>query len=398
MVGDKNRKIKRISMGFAYIILLISTAAVTAQAAPALVSVSPPSIEASYGQTVTVTINVDPGGNEICAAQYLLYFDQRILNATSQSQGTFLSQDGIGTLEIANIIDNTAGKMEYGEIRTDEGLEHGVTTSGILASISFEVVEESAMCDLKLSDVILVDRNGKNIGAEIDDGRCTIGAATGEPVTDVTVEEAYTMMETNPKEITLLDVRAKEEHDAEHIQVQGVLLKHVPLSELESRLDEPDKSKKVIVYSGDGVSSRTASDTLVQNGFKDIYNMLGGMAEWRISFPVSTRIAPTATPTQASGGSGDNGGQSASHTQNPIPTSTPSPTQTAGLTSTPIPTAISLPSASPTTDTSRNPEASTPRSEDKSNKLPGFEASFVITGLIMIAHLILKEKGGDKNE
>lgn len=385
MVGDKNRKINRISMGFVYIVLIISTAAVTAQAAPALVSVSPPSMEASYGQTVTVTINVDPGGNEICAAQYVLYFDQRILNATLQSQGTFLSQDGIGTLKIANIIDNTAGKIEYGEIRTDEGLEHGVTTSGILASISFEVVEKSAMSDLKLSDVILVDRNGKNIGTEINGGSCTIGTATGEPVTDVTVEEAYTMMEENPEEITLLDVRVKEEHDAEHIRMQGVLLKHIPLSDLESRLDEPDKSKKVIVYSGDGVDSRTASDTLVQNGFKDAYNMLGGMAEWRISFP--------------SGGGGDNGGKrSASPTQTPIPTSTSSPTQTAGMTSTPVPTAISLPSASPTTGTSQNPGASTPQSEEKSNNLPVFEASFAITGLIMMAYLILKEKGGNKNE
>jgi len=101
---------------------------------------------------------------------------------------------------------------------------------------------------------------------------------------------------------------------------------------------------------------------------------------------------PTATPTQTSGDGSDNGGQSASPTQTPIPTSTPSPTQTAGLTSTPIPTATSLPSASPTTDTSQNPGASTPRSEEKSNKLPGFEALFAITGLVMIAHLILKEK------
>ena len=348
MVGDKIRKMKRMSMGFVYIVLIISTAAVTAQAAPALVSVSPPSIEASYGQTVTVTINVDPGGNEICAAQYVLYFDQRILNATSQSQGTFLSQDGIGTLEIANIIDNTAGKIEYGEIRTDEGLEHGVTTSGILASISFEVVEKSAMCDLKLSDVILVDQNGKNIGTEIDGGRCTIGTATGEPVTDVTVEEAYTMMEANPEEIALLDVRVKKEHDAEYIQVQGVLLKHIPLSELESRLDELDRSKKVIVYSGDGADSRTASDTLVRNGFKNVYNMLGGMVEWRISFPVSTRIAPA-----------------------PAITATPAPS--------------SPPSSPPSSTTSPTPE--------EKRSLPGFEAALAVMGLLAISYILITRRG-----
>lgn len=342
MVGDKPGKMKRISMGFVYLVLLISTAAVTAQAAPALVSVSPPSIEASYGQTVTVTINVDPGGNEICAAQYVLYFDQRILNATSQSRGTFLSQDGIGTLEIANKINNTAGKIEYGEIRTGEGLEHGVTTSGILASISFEVVETSGRIDLKLSDVILVDQNGENIGTEIDGGSCTIGTATGAPVTDVTVEEAYTMMQVNPEEITLLDVRVTEEHDAEHIRMQGVLLKHIPLSELESRLDELDKSKKVIVYSGDGADSRTASDTLARNGFKNVCNMLGGMAEWRINSPVSVRIAPTPATTAA-------------------------------------------PAPSP-------PSSTTPTPEGK-RSLPGFEAAPAIMGLLALSYILITRRG-----
>ena len=111
----------------------------------------------------------------------------------------------------------------------------------------------------------------------------------------------------------------------------------------------------------------------------------------------SVEQTSTATPTQTSNGAGDNGGQSASPTQTPIPTSTPSPTQTSGLTSTPTPTITSLPSAAPTT-TSQNPGASTPRSEEESNKLPGFEAVFAITGLVMIAHLILKEKGGNNNE
>ncbi|RLG31884.1 hypothetical protein DRN97_08700 [Methanosarcinales archaeon] len=346
-------KRRTILAGLVSIVLLIGTPFMTAQAAPAVVSVSPPSVDVSQGQTFTVNITVDPKGNEICAAQYvLLYSDNNLLNATSQTQGPFLSQDGLETIVVANIINNTLGKVEYGEFRTGEGLEHGVTAPGALASITFEVIGTSGRSNLKLSDVILLDPNEEELETEINDGTVTIGKVTGEPaIADITVEEAHEMMEADPEEIILLDVRTEEEYEERHIP-DAV---NIPLSELESRIGELDKykSKKIIVYCKTGSRSRTASEILVQNGFKNVYNMLGGIEEWRINFPPSSLLTPAPTPT---------------------PSLSLSPSAT--------PAAAASPLASPT--------------PERKWGLPGFEAVFAILGLLATSYLILKRRRADK--
>ena len=171
------------------------------------------------------------------------------------------------------------------------------------------------------------------------------------------------MMGETPEEIILLDVRTEDEYDAEHIQMPGVLLIHIPLSELKSRLDELDRSKKIIVYSRNGADSVTACDVLVQHGFELVYNMLGGIEEWKtLNFPTTTLFTPTLTPTAT-----------------PSITPTPSPTVVASTTASPTP-------------------ASTPIPPGKRWGLPGFEVVFTIIGLLMVAYLISKGKGGDKNE
>ena len=343
-------KRRAILIGLVSVVLLISTAFVTAQAAPAVVSVSPSSVEVSQGQTFTVDITVDPKDNEICAAQYvLLYSDNSLLNATSQTHGPFLSQDGLETIVVASIINNTLEKVEYGEIRTEEGLEHGVTTPGTLASITFEVIGTAGTSNLKLSDVILLDPNEEELETEINDGLCIIGKVTGEPtIADKTVEESHEMMEAEPGEIILLDVRTEEEYEAEHIAMPGVELKNIPKDELENRLGELDKSKKIIVYCRTGADSRTAGDMLVLNGFKNVYNMLGGIEEWKkIGFPPSSLLTPTPTPSLS-----------------------PAPS--------PTPTAAASPLASPT--------------PERKWGLPGFEAVFAIIGLLALSYIIIRRK------
>ena len=201
-----------------------------------VMSVSPASMQKLQGDTFTIKIMVDPEGEEVYAVQYDLYFDNILLDATSQTQGTFLNQDGAETIEVINTINNTIGKSEYGETRTGK---IGITNSGVVASISFEVVGASGTSDLKLGDVILVDPNGKRIESiEIYKGTCTVGEVTvGESavtkavtkaVTDITVEEAYQMREEESTEIIFLDVRAEREYRAGHIH-DAI---HIPQTEL----------------------------------------------------------------------------------------------------------------------------------------------------------------------
>ncbi len=79
--------------------------------------------------------------------------------------------------------------------------------------------------------------------------------------------------------ILILDVRTREEFSDGHIK--GAL--NIPVDELERRLDELKRYKnfEVIVYCRSGARSKRASEILVKNGFKRVYNLTGGILEWK---------------------------------------------------------------------------------------------------------------------
>jgi len=53
------------------------------------------------------------------------------------------------------------------------------------------------------------------------------------------------------------------------------------VQELDIRFKELPRDKKILVYCRTGSRSATASDILVKNGFTQIYNMQGGITEWK---------------------------------------------------------------------------------------------------------------------
>jgi len=109
--------------------------------------------------------------------------------------------------------------------------------------------------------------------------------------TDVTSEEAYAMI--SQQEVVVLDVRTQEEYDSGHIP--DALL--IPLSELESQLDELNTTDHILVYCRSGHRSKEAASILVTNGFIHVYNMEGGMLQWQAQgFPVYTEQTPTTSP------------------------------------------------------------------------------------------------------
>ena len=134
-------------------ILLVCSSLVAMAAADPTMSVSEQPTGIAIGETFTANVTVDPAGAEIYAAQYDLYFDHTILNATGQTQGDFLSQGDAIVMVVLNTFNNTAGKIEYAETRLgDPGTVGGANTTGILASITFEVIGEG-VSTLTLSDV-----------------------------------------------------------------------------------------------------------------------------------------------------------------------------------------------------------------------------------------------------
>jgi rhodanese-related sulfurtransferase len=100
---------------------------------------------------------------------------------------------------------------------------------------------------------------------------------------DINVKKTQEMLLENPEACILLDVRTVSEYNSGYIP--GAL--NIPVSELESRLDELDSSKSIIAYCKAGSRSRTASDKLVKHDFEHVYNMLGGIDAWKRKYATS---------------------------------------------------------------------------------------------------------------
>jgi adenylyltransferase/sulfurtransferase len=93
-------------------------------------------------------------------------------------------------------------------------------------------------------------------------------------IREITVQELE-KMRNEKADFLLLDVRDQFEYDI--CNLQGKL---IPLAELPERLSELNSDQKIVVHCKGGGRSSRAVDFLQQNGFKDAYNLKGGISTW----------------------------------------------------------------------------------------------------------------------
>jgi len=197
-----------------------------------------------------------------------------------------------------------------------------------------------------------------------------VSAAKGEQLTpplpsfgngciDKRAEDIYKMLTEEPSQIILLDVRTEAEYEAEHIQIEGVETKNIPLSEIEERLNELNKSKVLIVYCRSGARSRQACEILAQHNFT-VFNLGGGITAWKSAGYPTTAFNPSPTP---------------------VPTPTQTPTQMPEATpETPAPTVSEQPAQTPQTSPVGVPG------------VPGFETIFAVAAVLLAVSLLRGRK------
>jgi rhodanese-related sulfurtransferase len=96
---------------------------------------------------------------------------------------------------------------------------------------------------------------------------------------NVTVTQGKEMIDRG--EVFILDVRAPDEYASGHIKNSTLLaVQDIPAQELDIKLKEISKDRKILVYCRSGRRSVLASTILVDNGFSQVYNMKGGITEW----------------------------------------------------------------------------------------------------------------------
>ena len=90
---------------------------------------------------------------------------------------------------------------------------------------------------------------------------------------NISVDEAYEMVENG---VFVLDVRTPAEWNDFHVE-GSALIPHDRISEF---LGEIPMDEDVLLYCRSGNRSSQALQVLLDAGYTNVYNMLGGMNEW----------------------------------------------------------------------------------------------------------------------
>ena len=99
-------------------------------------------------------------------------------------------------------------------------------------------------------------------------------------IQDISVIELKRRMDAG-EALNVLDVRETFEFD--EFNINGKL---IPLGELPGRLDDIAdwKHQEIIVHCRSGKRSATAQQFMLQNGFSNVRNLIGGILDWQAEF------------------------------------------------------------------------------------------------------------------
>lgn len=87
-------------------------------------------------------------------------------------------------------------------------------------------------------------------------------------------------------DIELIDVR--EEFEVEKCKIKDS--KHIPMNQIPNHLKDLDNKKKLIIICKSGVRSYHVCQFLHQEGFKNIYNLKGGIINWALEIDNSLEL------------------------------------------------------------------------------------------------------------
>jgi rhodanese-related sulfurtransferase len=99
-------------------------------------------------------------------------------------------------------------------------------------------------------------------------------------IEDVNLKEAYAIILDNLSnpDFVIIDVRTPEEYASAHIE--DAINMDFYAEDFDEQLDELDRDKTYLIYCQSGNLSGKALDKMEALGFREVYNMLGGIANW----------------------------------------------------------------------------------------------------------------------
>ena len=80
----------------------------------------------------------------------------------------------------------------------------------------------------------------------------------------------------NKEDFILIDVRTDSEYYLSNIK-QAI---HIPMNTIPENLESLDKSKEIIVQCKSGIRSEKVCEFLLDNNYKNVKNLKGGIVAW----------------------------------------------------------------------------------------------------------------------
>jgi adenylyltransferase/sulfurtransferase len=93
--------------------------------------------------------------------------------------------------------------------------------------------------------------------------------------TEITVQDLKRRLDAK-ETVTLLDVRDDWETKLARLEHAA----HIPVTEIEHRLDELDPNDEIVVYCHHGIRSAAVADFLRRAGYPKAVNLAGGLDHW----------------------------------------------------------------------------------------------------------------------
>ena len=83
--------------------------------------------------------------------------------------------------------------------------------------------------------------------------------------------------------VVVADVRDNESYDDSHI-ANAI---HLSMPKLQEFCERVDKSQPILVYCYHGISSQSVAQHLIEQGFSEVYSLIGGFETWKEHHPTS---------------------------------------------------------------------------------------------------------------
>jgi len=98
---------------------------------------------------------------------------------------------------------------------------------------------------------------------------------------DITVQQTLELINHRRSDTSfvIIDIRTISEYNTRHI-IHALNYDYYQTAKFSAQLDALDKSKAYLIYCRSGSRSGYAHDIMRAKGFKEVYNMLGGMNEF----------------------------------------------------------------------------------------------------------------------